>query len=313
VRPLAALALLALGCGGAQKPSRFARPIDEDLVALLPAGADLVIDVDAAQLRDWEPLNRVKAVLPDEAIARLGQLGVDSLGDVEAIALAASRLGLESPTSTVVVRGDLDLDKAARGLGETPIEVDYRGAALREVGDDSVARLTPRLFAFGARAEVRRVVDLVRGEGESVRTARGDAQLMTALGRCPTAKSGRPAIFLAAVFTGPLREQIRKEGLPGGEVDWVALSFAVGDGFDAGGVFGTRGEAEARALFTSAKRGLEELKQQRTVRLLGLRPFLDPIVIVGRDDEVHFAYRLSGARVEQAVRRFESLYAKRSR
>jgi len=312
VRPLWALALFTVGCGAGPKATRFARPIDEDLVGLLPSGADLVVDVDATQLRTWEPLSRVMAVLPDEALAHLHRLGIESLADVDQVVLAAGRLGLEAATTTVLVRGDLDLEKAAHGIGEAPLEVEYRGAVLREVGDDALARLLPRLFAFGTRADVRRVVDLLRGQGESVRTAEGDRALMTAFGRCLTAKSGRPAILAAAILTGPLRDRLKQEALPGVEVEWLALSFAVGDGFDVGVVLGTRGEAEARALWASAKRGLADLKQQRTVRLLGLRPFLDPIIIAGRDDEVHVAYRLSGARVEQAVRRFESLYAGRT-
>jgi hypothetical protein len=46
------------------------------------------------------------------------------------------------------------------------------------------------------------------------------------------------------------------------------------------------------------------------VRALGLRPFLEPVQLVGRDNEEHLAYRLPGARVELMVARLEKLYAK---
>ena len=46
-------------------------PIDEDLLALLPSGADAVVDVDMEQLRSWPPARRFLELLPREARARL--------------------------------------------------------------------------------------------------------------------------------------------------------------------------------------------------------------------------------------------------
>jgi hypothetical protein len=299
-----ALILLLAGCGAAPPPSRFVRPIDEDLIALVPAGADLLVDVDVEQLRGWTPFERIRHALPDEPW--LHGRGVTSLVDVDQVVFAGARLGLPTAASLVLVRGDLDVE----GAWADAALADYRGVRVRERGDDAAARIAPRLYAFGPPADVRRAIDLARGDGESVRVARGDGALMAAFARCPTAKSGRPALMAATALTDPLRERLQKEGLPGIGLEWLALSFAVGDGFDVGAIVGARGEAEARALHQAATDGLARLRRSNTVRALGLRPFLEAVQLVGRDNEEHLAYRLPGARVELMVSRLEKLYAK---
>jgi hypothetical protein len=305
VRALALAAALAAGCAGSSTGApTMTRPIDEDLLALLPSGADLLVDVDVEQLRDWPPSQTLMAALPPDARARLERLGIASLGDVDAVVTAASGAGTPAARTTTIVRGDIDLERAARGLGEGATALEYRGAPLYERGDDAVARLSKRLTAFGGRAEVRRAIDLARGEGESVRTSRGDRALITALGRAPTAKVGRPAIMTALVLDDRLRERLP---FLSPELEWLAASFAVGDGFDLIAILGTRGEAEARTLYASTKSAIESLRQRTTVRLLGLRTYLEKIDLVGRDNEVHLGYRLPELKVEQAVRKIESL------
>src|SRR5438105_3640683 len=116
VRQIAALVLM-VGCasGPGAQPSQV-RPIDEDQLALLPAGADAVVDLDLEQLRTWAPARRFFALLPRDAHEQLGKLGIDPWSDIDGIVLALSGLGTDQPAATLLLRGDLDPEKLAAGL-----------------------------------------------------------------------------------------------------------------------------------------------------------------------------------------------------
>ncbi len=315
-RLAAAAWLLGFGslvaCGPSLHGAATSRPLDEDPVALLPSGADLVADLDVEQLRQWPPSRRFLQLLPEAARARLERVGF-TLDDVDEVVVSVSQLGAKEASSTLVLKGELDLDKLRNGLGP-PSEVTdntYREAHLAEGPEGSMARVLPKLVVLASPAEVRRVIDLVRGEGESVRASASDRHLMAAFDRAPTAKSGRPAIRLAAVPSEPMREELKKLDLPGVDLDWLALSVAVGDGFDVGGVGGLKGPAEAESMANTARARVSEFSGRMAVRLLGLKQYIEPIVFKARDSEVHFAYRLSAPTVTQMLDRLESVSAAR--
>jgi hypothetical protein len=112
------------------------------------------------------------------------------------------------------------------------------------------------------------------------------------------------------VPTQPWREELRAQKWESAaDLDWAALSFAVGDGFDVGIVAGAHGPIEAATLAKQAKTRAGELKSQVTVRLLGLTPFVEPFIVVSKESEVHVAYRLPERRVDQLVTRLEQMQA----
>ncbi|MGZ3406855.1 MAG: hypothetical protein ACXVAN_10465 [Polyangia bacterium] len=304
------LALVAAaGCGGTIHPGPPAtdRPIGEDLLALLPSGADVIVDVDVAQLDGWPTARRLVALLPPEGRARLQQLGEDPLAQVGALAVAIFKVGRPDAESATLARGTLDWDKL-RAAFSGGADAEYHGAALVEGPSEAMARITPTLFAFGTRAGVRRVCDVAHKEDEGFRTAATDKRLRDALGRAPTAKLGRPAIMAAIVPTQPLREKLRAEKWDSAaDLDWLGVSFAIGDGFDVGIVAGAHGPIEASALQKTMKQRAGELRTQATVRLLGLVPYIEPLIVVAKESEVHVAYRLTEARVDQLVTRLEQM------
>jgi hypothetical protein len=308
--PRIALVLVAAaGCGGTIHPGPPAtdRPVGEDLLALLPSGADAIVDVDVAQLDSWPTARRLVALMPQEGRARMQQLGDDPLAQVSALAVAVFKAGTPDAESATLARGTLDWDKLrAAFAGGT--DADYHGAAIVDGPRDAMARITPTLFAFGSRALVRRVCDVVHKEDEGFRTAVIDKRLRDALGRAPTAKLGRPAIMAAIAATQPLREKLRGEKWDAAaDLDWIGVSLAVGDGFDVGIVAGAHGPIEAGELQKTMKQRALEWKSQTTVRLLGLVPYIEPLIIVAKESEVHVAYRLTEARVDQLVTRLEQM------
>ena len=306
----ALVGLCAVGCAGSVRPGPPPEaPIGDDVVALLPSGADAVVDIDVAQLNGWPTASHILGLLPAAGKAHLARLGVDPLADVSALAIGLYRAGAPDAETTMVARGTLDWARLRANV-DGGVESEYHGAALVDGATEAVARVTPSVFAFGSRAAVRRVVDVAQHQDDGLRDATLDKPLRTALGHAPTAKLGRPAIMAALVPTPALRERLRKEDwASAADLDWIALSFAVGDGFDVGLVAGAHGPVEAASLAQAMKARAKALTTQATVRLLGLVPFVKPFIVVAKDNEVHVAYRLGEARVDQLVARLEQMQA----
>jgi hypothetical protein len=304
-----ALALVFLaGCAtssSARGPE--VRPIDEDLLALLPSGADAVIDVDMDQIRTWPSARRIFGLLPADTREQLSKMGVNPWMDLDGMVVALSGLGGGDPAPTLLLRGDLDSDKMAAALGATFIE--YRRAQIGEAGGRALVRLSPRMVAYGTPADVRRVIDLVRGEGQSVRT--GDKELVAAFARAPSAKSGRPAVVAAVVPSDAMRDRLRSDELPGADYLWLTFVLAVGDGFDFEIIGKTKSANEAGGLAAGAKASLQKFRMRPAVRLLGLQPYLEDVVVVDRDDEVRVVYRLPDARVDRMLGDLEALAARK--
>jgi hypothetical protein len=297
--------MIFLAACGTGRSAERARPIGEDPLALLPSGTDALVDIDVSQLRDWSPARRLLDLLPPSARADLAALGFDPLDDVDALWIALDRLGTPEQTATMLLETQLPVDKLRRALGPSPTTVDWRGVPIFEgEGDRAIARITPKYVCIGSRANVRRVLDLARGEGSSLRD---DKRLMHAYGRAPTAKSGRAAIIAGVAFDDALRERLRKEDLPLAEAEELSLAFAVGDGFDLGAIAFFRGPAEAGDALKEGKRRLDAAMRSTAVRLLQLRPILEPIIFVQREYKVHLAYRLAGKPLDRMLTRVESL------
>src|SRR4051812_42139032 len=95
MRRMALVLLMAAGCGGSMHAGSSAtdRPIGEDLLALVPSGADAIVDVDVTQLDSWPIARRLLALMPPEGRARVEQLGDDPLAQVNGLAVAIYKAG----------------------------------------------------------------------------------------------------------------------------------------------------------------------------------------------------------------------------
>jgi prephenate dehydrogenase len=306
-----AAAVALAGCGGPQHLQvDTMRPVGEDMLALLPSGADLVVDVDLEQLRAWPAARRVLELLPEHDREKWLAFGFDPASGADSLALALAGVGGEAPQATTVVRGDLDEDKARERLIPPVAVVDYHGVRVTEGPTGAFAKIAPRLHAFGAPVDVRRVIDLSRQGGESVR---GQNALMDAYVRAPTARVGRPAVIAALVPNDRVREQLRQGGLPVADARWFAFSLAIGDGFDAVMINGLGTEAEAAALAKTTKQSLAQMRERPVVRILGLRPLVDGIAVRARESELRLAARIAGREMDRLLDRFETMDAKARR
>jgi hypothetical protein len=308
---LTVFATLATGCASTTPPAVAlgTRPVEEDPLALLPGGADLILDIDVTQLKGWSPARRFLTLLPPATQERIAHLGFDPLDDVEQLWAAVTQLGTPEAHATLILKGALDPARVRAGLG-APGEVkdtDWHGTQLSEGPAGAFARLTPKLFVTGSATDVRRAIDLRAGDGDSVRTSSSDRLLRAAFVRAPTAKLGRPAVMAAVIPPPALREDLKKQQLPGSQFDWLAASLAVGDGFDVGAIASVKGPLEAQQLVGEANTRKAEFANSFTVRLLGLKPYIDPIQVKAKESEVHFGYWLAAPQVEALLSRLESM------
>jgi hypothetical protein len=171
---IVALALLA-GCGAADfaasaPPATVAAaavprsaPDDDDLLGVIPEGAETVIEVDVAQLRTSAWSQRLVAVRDDERVARTAAQGFDEIVDVDRAVFAVSEAAVSapgvvgapdreaaaaSPTTLTVVRGRFDtaqLGRAHDGWTATS----WRGSRVWQQGDRALALLTARTLVLG--------------------------------------------------------------------------------------------------------------------------------------------------------------------
>lgn len=313
MRRLALLVVVsAASCGAAQRREEPAPPsvVDEDLVALLPSGAEAVIDIDVAQLRRWPPARRLWRLLSDSAHARAGRLGFDPLDDADLLAVALRGAGTESVELTLIARGRFDPAhlRAALAQGEGAEEIEYHGSRLVDGARSALAMITERSAVFGSRVEVRRVVDVALGNDEGLRRGDADRTLRDALRRSPEAKDGRPAIIAALLPPPALHARLAENHVPVELIDWISVAVAVGDGIDIGVVAAARDPARADQLAARLRLQLDDLKVLPSVRALGLAPFVEVVRIGKKNNEVHLAFRLEQQRFDRLVARLGKMF-----
>jgi hypothetical protein len=298
------LCLGVAACGGGLPADSVPRPIGEDLVALLPSGAEMVIDVDLVQLRTWDEIERVLGLLPAAGRARLERLGPRWMNEIDALALGAFSVE-KARASVVILRGDLDDQHLPALLDGEVKKRDLNGRTLYFSGGEAALRIGRRLIANGDEIEVLRVAEVLGGDLQNVRDGRADAPLRAALARAPTGKAGRPAV-IGAVTGGPLLEdRLVAAGIAGGTPRSASFAVAVGDGIDAVMVLGMDTEIEAAKLRDDFDHAVRDLRASSFVRLLGIGSALE-MVVVAREKDVRIAYRVSGDRLARALDRFDS-------
>jgi hypothetical protein len=295
--PLLALAwLVALGaCGGGLPASAVARPVGEDLVALLPAGCELVVDVDLLQLRNWDEMERVLGLLPPTGRARLDRLGPHWLNELDALALGMWRNDSRTQ-SVIVLRGDLDDTKMAALLDGDATPGQLEGRAMWKSANEVALRIGKRLIVVGDEVEARRVEEIVRGDAQGLRDTKSDRAIRDAIAKAPTARTGRPAV-IGGLIGGPLLgDRYDAAGFKGRAPNAAAFAIAVGDGVDAVLILALGSPAEAASLRADFERSLRELRSRPIIRILGLQNAFDVASVV-RGQDLRVAYRVAGDRL----------------
>jgi hypothetical protein len=286
------------GCAH-QGPLVPPRPVDDQLLAVVPAGIEALIDVDLTQLQEWPSGSALWQRAPEELRDAWGFLGA-GVARVDRALIALGGLSTGNATRLVVITGRVDVE-ALRKEDLSITEAEHRGVRVFEGKDRALAQLGDDRWVSGDPVDVRRAIDVQSGQQEGAIGAVQDRRVVDALGRAPRAKVGRPAIVASVYIDSALRRRLDRELSLKTEADWVAVSFAVGDGFDVGLVAGFAQASETERARDYVKGKIARWSNSPALRMLGVDRFLDPIVVVARALELHGAWRLSAARVEALI------------
>jgi len=297
-----------LGCGPKGQLDVYAHHhlSDEDVVALVPAEQDGLIEIDVAALSRWSPSLALWELVPGGLRKRVVAMSDDPLLDVSAVAVGLRGLGQAEPEAIVILRGK----DAGRKLWQRVVslpesrQVTYHGLPVAENADETVAKLTEQTTAWGKKDAVRQAIDTFFGMEKGVRDQKN---LMTALRLAPGAKTGRPPLLVALVGTKGLRERAGEtDGLRFlADAEAVGAALAVGDGLDVGVV-------AAYPQNQMAVLAADEVKRRASAWSKDVGPlgrFVWPLVVVAvpenekrKTAEVHLAYRLAGNELRTLIR-----------
>lgn len=289
--PAPALSACATGGfegGGSHPAPARSQPDDRDLVGLVPAGPETVLEVDLAQLRD-SPWSRslVNARTDEDRRARQSTLGYDEIADVDKMVFAVTEEAT-GPVVMTVAQGRFVAAAVGKAFASThpgAVIDSWRGSTLWRAGDEAAALLTARTLVSGRLAAVRAAVDC----GFALQPdARGGP--LGPLRRALEPERGRPALLATVLVTDAIRQRVGDsfqlpDGLrnAGGRLD-------LGASLDVSVLALLDRPQEAEAAARQAQLYLGELRGRTLLRVFGLGALLDGA-----------SFQADGARVRGAL------------
>ncbi|HVR62610.1 MAG TPA: hypothetical protein VMU50_11955 [Polyangia bacterium] len=259
------------GGGGPQAPR--SQPDDRDLVALVPAGPETVLEVDLAQLRD-SPWSRglLGARTEEDRRVRATALGYDEIADVDRMVFAVTE-DAAGPVVLTVSQGRFVAAAIGKGFASAhpgAVADSWRGSTLWRAGDDAAALLTARTLVAGRLDAVRASIDCGFGLSPD---ARGGA--LGTLRRALDPERGRPALLGAVLVTDAVRQRVGDAfQLPEG-VRSVGARLDLGGSMDVTLLAMLDRPQQAEAAAGQAQMFLGELRGRTILRVFGLAPLLD--------------------------------------
>jgi hypothetical protein len=262
---------------------------DDDLWALAPAEAELLVWADMAQLREsaWTKAALYRTA-PEERTARTRSRGFDEVDDVDRLLYVTVPL-LREGASILLAQGRLDrerLSEAFRREHPRAATSDYRGAAVLAEGEEAIGFLTKRTVVSGLLVAVRASIDCGLGLARSAASESWLTALQNVLreGRGP---SRRPPAVAAAVRLSPtMRAQIEADMGEGGTLEQVGARLDLGRDLDVAmaGLLSTHQRAMDLAARLSA--ALREQRNRPLILILGLQSILDGVRLGARENRV---------------------------
>lgn len=284
-------------------------PDDSDLAAVIPRGADTLLEIDMAVLR-ISPWSRpaIEAAPPDERRAKAAARGFDEIADVDRLAFA-QLAGRADEAALVVAQGRFRRDEVVaafqRGASGAPAE-SWRGCHVFVDGDRAIAFLTPRTLLSGPPAAVRAAIDTawgvlddVRADGElgEVRRSTGDR------GRAPTAR-------LSMIVTDEVRRRaaaaLSDDARLGG-LRRVGARLDLGADLEIGLCAMLDTPAAAGDLAAVVSTALRQARSRPLMVVLGLGPILEGARVAAQGARVFGSLRIAEARRDDLAARLAAV------
>ena len=294
--PGALVALLVASCAAPALPGSSVAAVaarnaadDDDLWALAPAEAELLVWADMAQLResDWTKAALSKTA-PDERATRAAARGFDEVDDVDRLLYATVPV-LREGASILVAQGRMDRERlgaAFRRQHSHTAASDYRGVAVLAEAEEAIAFLTQRTVVSGPMVAVRASIDCGFGLARSAANESWLSALQAVL-RESRGPSRRPPAMAAAVRVSPtMRAQFKADMGEGGTLEQVGARLDLGRDLDVAMVGMVSTHQQAMDLAARASAALRDQRNRPLVFILGLQPILDGVRFAARENRV---------------------------
>ena len=290
--------LLAAACGetSAVAPDGPAIPRpaadDDDLLAMVPAEADLVLWADLAQLRSspWtrESFAKVAGSDPGTSEASFGQIR-----DIDRLVFAKVPF-LREGASVLVAQGKLDRERIRKAFSQNGSAVEntvYRGADLLVRGDEALAFLSKRTVISGLTVAVRTAIDCNVGVSRAIDSESWFQHLRAQLAR---AKGSVPPVATLYVRLQPATREVLKREMGEGEaLEEFAGRIDLGSDLDVIAIGNVRTELQAHDLAARMAERVREVRTRPIVAAFGFGSVLDSMRFAAKETGVEASLHIS--------------------
>lgn len=303
---LAAASLALVACATPDLPHAPAAPgrespEDGDLLAVVPAEAEVLVSMDIEALRasKW-----TRSVIAAGVEGARRARGFDQVADVDRllmVRLPADTQGL----SLSIAQGRFDRERVRTAFaeGRTLTSDSFRGCAIWTAGGESAAFLTDRTLLSGALASVRAAIDASHGKARDMRSQAWLGDLRRRFGRdLPPA-----AIELAVKVSDDMRARLGEELVEAEGLERVGARLELGKRLDLAVVGATTTKQQANALIVRAGEALRELQTRPSLVALGFGRVLNRVQLAVQGPRVAAELRLEERDRDEIARRLSTV------
>ena len=265
---------------------------DDDLWAMVPAEADLVLWVDMAKLRT-SPWTRDSFAKVTSVDSGAGEPGFDQIRDVERVVFAKVP-ALRDGASILVAQGKFNRERMSKDFTEKGGAVEkavYRGADMLARGDEALAFVSNRTVISGLTAAVRAAIDCNVGV---TRTIDSDSWFQRLRSRLTRARGREPPVATLYVQLQPAtREALLREMGEGEALEEFAGRIDLGDDLDVTAIGSARTELQARDLAARLAERIRDARSRPIVAAFGFTSVLDSMHFAAKETDVEVTLHIS--------------------
>jgi len=240
--------------------------VDDDLLTMVPAEADLVLWADMAKLRTspWTRDSFAKVVSADSGAS---EPEFDQIRDVERLVFAKVP-ALRDGASLLVAQGKFDRERMSKDFAKDGGAVEksaYRGADMLVRGDEALAFLSNRTVISGLTVAVRTAIDCNVGVARSIDS---DSWFQRLRGRLTRTKGTPPVAALYVQLQPTTREALLREMGEGEALEEFAGRIDLGSDLDVTAIGSVRTALQARDLAARLAAAAREARERDAVLLV---------------------------------------------
>ena len=267
-------------------------PDDDDLFAMVPAEADLVLWADLAKLRvsPWTRESFAKVVRSDPGMS---DPSFGAIRDVDRLVFAKVPF-LRDDASVLVAQGKLDRERIRKAFSQNGGAVEdtvYRGADMLVRGDEAVAFLSKRTVISGLTVAVRTAIDCNIGVSRAIDSESWFQHLRVQLER---AKGAVPPVAALYVRLQPATREVLKREMGEGEaLEEFAGRIELGNDLDVVAIGNVRTELQAHDLAARMAERIRDVRTRPIVAAFGFGRVLDSMRFSAKETGVEATLHIS--------------------